>query len=380
MNFKVKDKKLAYKLREHQLDIIEQAEAAITFGSKKIIMDLPPAYGKSLIISEMANKYKQDGVMIVISITALLDQIAHHLEEQGVEYSILKAGYDKHFNSSCKVQLVMAQTLHARRDKIKFKHKFKIWQQDEGHMSHPDVSKRTRECLEKIDPECIVLYSGTPFTAEGYAFTGYEYLSNLKTKELLDKGWLCPIKYFIPKWAEDIDLSSIKTTTNDYNTVELDKIINTTQHLTLALESMNQMDAKNKKTLVFASSIEQADHFEEILRKDGYLAKAYHSKTEKNIQPLIMDSFINNRDFLHPREKNENLFETQEEPIGEKIKCLISISKISVGFDCPDINLGVQLRPTKSYPLYLQQIMRLARNFRPLDSALEDISDKLSYV
>ena len=317
----------------------------------------------SLVMAEVAKQNEHDGVILMINITALLEQIAAHLDEQGVTYSILKADYTNHFDPDCKVQLIMAQTLHARIGKIKFNHKFKIMQIDEGHIAHPDVSKRTADCIDFIKPEVQILYSGTPYTAEGYAFSGYEYLSNLGTQELQDAGFLCPIKYFVPRWAEEIDFSDIKTTTNEYNTVELDKIINTTSHLNLALCSMNEMNAKSKKTIVFCSSIEQADHFETILRKDGYNARAYHSKTSKKHGQLILDAFINNTKYIEPEDKETNLLNFQDENPnkGEDVTCLLSIGKLSVGFDCPDVSLGVQLRPVKSRSYYIQQVMRLAR-------------------
>lgn len=371
---------MAMTLRPHQDDMINQMQAAIMFGETHLMIDCAPSFGKSLLLAEMARLNQDEGIVIVISITALLEQIAHHLDEQGVIYSILKADYVSNFDPECKVQLIMAQTLYARLTKINFKHNFKIWMMDEGHISHPDVSKRTRDCIDFIKPEVTILFSGTPFTAEGYAFNGYEYLSNLRVQELQDQGFLCPIKYFIPAWSESIDFSSVKMTGADYNTVELDKIINTTQHLNLALESMNQMDSKNKKTLIFASSIEQADNFETILRKDGYRAKAYHSKTDKKIQPLIMNSYLTNSKLVLPSDKNEGLFENNSlEPDGEVINCLISIAKVSVGFDCPDIQLGVQLRPVRSYPLFLQQVSRLSRNYKPMDSIFDELSDKIKY-
>ena len=366
---------MAYILRQHQEDIIEQAMAAITFGETKLMMDCPPAYGKALIITEIARINQNDGVIIMINISALLEQIAAHLDEQGVTYSILKADYTNHFDPDCKVQLIMAQTLHARIGKIKFNHKFKIMQIDEGHIAHPDVSKRTADCIDFIKPEVQILYSGTPYTAEGYAFSGYEYLSNLGTQELQDAGFLCPIKYFVPKWAEEIDFSDIKTTTNEYNTVELDKIINTTSHLNLALCSMNEMNAKSKKTIVFCSSIEQADHFETILRKDGYNARAYHSKTSKKHGQLILDAFINNTKYIEPEDKETNLLNFQDENPnkGEDVTCLLSIGKLSVGFDCPDVSLGVQLRPVKSRSYYIQQVSRLSRNYSNIEEKVNKI-------
>ena len=102
-------------LRPYQENIINETLAAVQFGSDNVVIDSPPASGKSIIISKTAQELsKQGNVVISITITALLDQIASHLDMIGQSYSILKAGRESEFNPNEKIQLVQAHTLHAR--------------------------------------------------------------------------------------------------------------------------------------------------------------------------------------------------------------------------------------------------------------------------
>ena len=346
-------------LRPHQEDMIEKIEAEIMFGGTKIIVDACPAYGKSLLMSEVANRFKDDGVIILINISALLDQISYHLTEQGVDHSILKADKPKDFDPSKKVQLVMAQTLHARLSKIKFDHKFKIYQQDEMHRENPELSQRSMDCVAYLEPEVVIGYSGTPYDSLGFKFDNYEYLFNVHAKDLQDQGYLCPIKYYVPKWAEMIDYSNVKKSGIDYNNYEIEKIINTNEHMSLVVDAMNQMNAKSKKTIVFCTSIEQADKLALALKTDGYHAESYHSKTEYGAR--IIDAFINNSTYsLAPNQRDAKLFDDEvyeEFPV----RCIVSINKLGIGFDSPDIQLAVQTRPTKVRSLFVQQVMRAAR-------------------
>ncbi len=352
---------MKYIPRPHQTEMLDEIDAEIEFGGTKIMVDSCPAFGKSLLMAEIARKYQEDGVIILINITALLDQLAEHLSEQKVEFSILKADRPKDFDRSCKVQLVMSQTLHARIKKSGdiFDHKFKIYQQDEGHRENSSVSKRTKDNIDFLNPNVEIAYSGTPYDSDGFKFNNYEYLNTAHAIDLQNQGYLCPIKYYIPKWAENIDFSKISKSSADYSTVELDKIINTDEHLLLALNSMNDLNAKQKKTLVFCSGIEQADKFTRLLKSHGYSAEAFHSKSDHSER--IMHAFKHNTTFNKSEKNSQASLFKGNEPEEFEVKCLVSINKIGIGFDSPDAILAVQLRPTKVRSLFVQQVMRVAR-------------------
>ena len=325
--------------------------------------------GKSIIISKTAQELsKQGNVVISITITALLDQIASHLDMIGQSYSILKAGRESEFNPDEKIQLVQAHTLHARISKSPITASYYL--QDEVHREY--MTDRTRDILNFLKPKARIGYSGTCYDQAGFALEGAEMLQTTTVQDLQSQGYLCPIKYLIPKWSEQVDYSQVKSSGNDYNNVELEKIINSPEHLALVVKSMNEVDAKNKKTLVFCSSIEQADKVTDALVKAGYEAMSYHSKSDNSEE--ILDAFRNNTPFVKkPKKQKMKDLETgdlfaddmqfsSEPEVEEKyIKCLVSINRLGIGFDCPDVVLGVQLRPTLVRSLYIQQVMRLAR-------------------
>ena len=259
-----------------------------------------------------------------------------------------------------------------------------------GNCHREYMTDRTRDILRFLSPKARIGYSGTCYDQAGFALEGAEMLTTTTTIDLQNQGYLCPIKYYIPKWAEQVDYSQVKSSGNDYNNVELEKIINSPEHLALVIKSMNEMDAKNKKTLVFCSSIEQAEKVTEALNKAGYEAMSYHSKS--NNSEDILEAFKNNTPFKIKPKKQKlkdletgDLFaegmdiETKSSEPEKYIKCLVSINRLGIGFDCPDVVLGVQLRPTLVRSLATQQISRLARTSRPLDKVLSRISDKIKY-
>lgn len=356
-------------LRPYQENIINETLAAVQFGSDNVVIDSCPGSGKSIIISKTAQELsKQGNVVISITITALLDQIASHLDMIGQSYSILKAGRESEFNPNEKIQLVQAHTLHARISKSPITASYYL--QDEVHREY--MTDRTRDILNFLKPKARIGYSGTCYDQAGFALEGAEMLQTTTVQDLQSQGYLCPIKYLIPKWSEQVDYSQVKSSGNDYNNVELEKIINSPEHLALVVKSMNEVDAKNKKTLVFCSSIEQADKVTDALVKAGYEAMSYHSKSDNSEE--ILDAFRNNTPFVKkPKKQKMKDLETgdlfaddmqfsSEPEVKEKyIKCLVSINRLGIGFDCPDVVLGVQLRPTLVRSLYIQQVMRLAR-------------------
>lgn len=369
-------------LRPYQENIINETLAAVQFGSDNIVIDSPAGSGKSIIIAKTAQHLALKGkVVISITITALLDQIAEHLDLVGQDYSILKAGRESEFDITKQVQLVQAHTLHARLSKTEVKADYLL--QDEVHREYQ--TDRTMAILNFLKPKARIGYSGTCYDQAGFALENAEMLTTTTVQNLQDQGYLCPIKYFVPKWAEQVDFSQVKSSGNDYNNAELERIINTTEHLQLAIKSMNDMDAKNKKTLVFCSSIEQADKFTNMLNQAGYEAMSYHSKSDNSEE--ILDAFRNNTPFVKkPKKQKMKDLETgdlfaddmqfsSEPEVEEKyIKCLVSINRLGIGFDCPDVEMMIQLRPTLVRSLVVQQVMRGARNFSNLSSKIENIT------
>lgn len=315
-------------------------------GHENVVLSASVSWGKSLFLSEMA-KQLTGKVLIVVNITKLIDQIARHLDEIGEDYSILKAGYEDRFDASKKIQLVMSQTFHARYENIDFGEVSWILQ-DECHREW--MTERTMAILRKVKPQGRCGVSGTPYDESGYALIGVnEIVESISVSQLESEGFTSPLKYFVPKWSELVDYDNLRSSGADFSGTAIDELINTDEYARLVLHSMNQMNAKDKKTLVFANSIEHADRLTEALNQDGYSAYSYHSESDSDAE-LMMESFRKGEPI------DVGLMATQS-----VIKCLVSVSKIAIGFDVPDVTLGVMCRPTKVLSLWRQQLGRVQR-------------------
>ncbi|MHA1691820.1 MAG: DEAD/DEAH box helicase [Candidatus Heimdallarchaeaceae archaeon] len=357
-------------LRSYQQQAIDSTLYAIEMeGKKNIILEAYTSWGKSLYLSELANQL--DGkVVILLNITALVDQIAEHLDEINVDYSILKAGYESRFDPSKKIQVLMSQTYYARHEKVNLGDVSYVLQ-DEGHKEW--LTDRTKLVLSTLNPLARVSVTATPYDGSGYALEGCdEIIQTISAKQLEEEKFIVPVKVFIPNWAEQIDYSEIRRSGSDYSSEAISELINTDEYANLVLQSMNQLNAKQKKTIVFCSTIDHAERISNTLSADGYKSYAYHSKNNKLEAEMMMKSFkSSNIEYAEPTDSLLN-----DEPQSFECKCIVSVSKISTGFSVTDIELGVMCRVSLRRSLVVQMTGRLCRSHKPLDTLVDKYPKK----
>jgi superfamily II DNA or RNA helicase len=294
--------------------------------------------GKSLIIAKIAEYYSNNNkpVVILTNVSELIPQLIIHLKELNLNYGIIKSGYDiPNDFSQIKIWLIMEQSFYESKRKTLNIHS-EILLKDEFHIGFG--GKRYTGLIDYFKPSKILGFTGTPFDENGYLLDGFT-IDNLilhgEAKELTDLGFLVPLKYYSVSWAENKDYSNVKSSGSDYSSKDLDTIINTFKHNSLIVKSMNEMNAKSKKTLVYCNSIEQAEALNLLLKKDGYKSATVHSKNN-----------------LDTNNKNISNFDL-DISLEDSIDCLVSVSKLTTGFNQPKANLLVLCRPTKILRLYL---------------------------
>lgn len=363
------------KLRPYQEEAVELIEACTVFGSDNLVLKAETSFGKSITAAGICDKFSDKHIVILVNIETLIDQIAFFLKELNIDYSILKAKRESEFDTHARVQLVMSQTYYARADKLNIKADMLI--QDEVHKEYDTA--RTKKILDNLKPDIRIGLSATPWTASGYALHGTEIIETATCQTLTEQGFLAPIDYYVPRWAEKLEYSSVAKSGADYSLQALDGIIASPQHIKKLVKAMDARKAKQKKTLVFASTIEQCDRIEAELVKSGYDAAAYHSNKTDQENKRIMESFKMNQPFAGSDEEiaSRNLFEDTEPIENERvIKCLISVSKLTTGFSVDDIDLGVVARPTKVKSLWHQIAGRLRRTANILDKWIHHLESQ----
>ena len=363
-------------LRPYQEEALSQIEACIAFGSTNIVLDATTSFGKTAMMAGICKLYEDRHIVIMVNIEPLIDQIAETLSKMNIDFSILKAGREKDFNPDSTVNIVMSQTYYARADKGTHDIKSDILIIDERHREYS--TPRTEKLISDLEPDAIIGLTGTPYDASGFALHDAEIISTISSKELTEQGYLSPLKFYVPRWAERVNYRSVKRSGSDFSMTSLDEIIGTPAHIDSIIESMNQLNAKNKKTLIFASTIEMCDKLEDALVKDGYSAVAYHSKKSKKQNERAMKSFKNNTPYAGSDSDitEKNLFQENESD-AIPITCIVSVSKLNIGFSVEDIDLGVIVRKIGPRSLYVQSGGRMKRKSDSLTALINKYKGQL---
>ena len=316
-------------LRKYQQDILSDVEANEVFGADKMIVSLCTGGGKSLVISSLCNQYPDDRIVILTSITKLVAQIADHLDEVGIEYSILKAGMEDKFDAAKRVQLVMEQTLHAR-DHIDLAADIII--KDEGHLGWN--GDRYKNIVKSSGCDTEILFSATPYDQSGVVLDGYEIIQGLNTSEATAQGYLTPADTYIAKFTKDVDFSDIGAS-GDYSANELDGVINNDSYNEAVVEAYRKLPKKERRSICFVGSVSHSDDLAAKFNELGCKAKSVHSKNSE-----------------------EARFESEGLIPEDDYEVIVSVNKIAIGFDDTSINTVINCRPTKIKSLYYQMIGR----------------------
>lgn len=131
----------------------------------------------------------------------------------------------------------------------------------------------------------------------------------------------------------------------DYQQKELNEVMDVKPSLERLCLTIKEY-VPGKKGIVYAISIQHAEHIAEYYRENGIKAVAISSKT-----PLA------ERQELIERFKSSSLSSSLNSTSGD-IEVLVSVDLFSEGFDCPDVEFIQLARPTLSLAKYMQMVGR----------------------
>jgi superfamily II DNA or RNA helicase len=152
-------------------------------------------------------------------------------------------------------------------------------------------------------------------------------------REMVKRGELCPITY-----KTFISASELKQPKRgEFKEKEVIEKFNTPTRINYALDIWEK-EAKHLKSLFFTVNVDHGNNVKEELLKRGYRVEIISYKTDKK-----------------DREPTYKKFESGE------LQILISVVALSIGFDEPSCECGVDLQPTTSIAKQWQKIGRIAR-------------------
>ncbi len=210
---------------------------------------------------------------------------------------------------------------------------------DECHLIGHQAQGRYRQFLDaarEINPALRVIgLTATPFrTGHGSLMHGDEAMFSdvayeVKMLELVEQGYLSPL--ISKRMATQLDVSGVGTRQGEYIQGQLQRAVDRDDVTAAALDEVLQYGAYRRRWLVFCTGVAHAEHVAEALQARGIAAGCVTGKTK----PVVRDRLIHQ-------------FRAGQ------LRALTNADVLTTGFDAPETDLLVMLRPTQSPGLYVQ--------------------------
>ncbi len=369
-------------LWEHQDAAVSAVYESWIQNKAHVVIDVPTGAGKSLIqahiIKQVCQMHSAARVIALAPSRELVEQNYHELIEYWPDApaGIVCAGLGC-FDLDAQIIFATPQTFINRVDKMPGRPADVVFC-DEAHR----VTVRKKEgdeagvylrCLEKMAERNNGLRSlgltATPYrhmTGKIYGEDNYfsELAYQVKLDTLLDGGILAPLTVATTEIKIDTEIKK-KDSYGDYNTEELaQKAMRITD---LAVQAMIKQAGSRKKWLVFCCTIEHAKGVNAQLVLAGIPSAVLYTPSA--------DETTEERHALHKAR-----VQAVEDFRAGKIMCLVNVNILTTGFNVPDIDLLVMLRPTKSPVLYVQAAGRGMRSAPgKTDCLYLDFADNIEY-
>lgn len=307
------------KLRSYQEELKNKCREAFK-KYKRVIMLAPCGSGKTITSTSIINDSVKKGniVWFIVHRKELLDQAVNTLKRCDVPMD--------------NVRVYMIQSLANRLNKIDEIPNFIIYDECQ-HCTSKTYLRVTQEF-----PNAYFLgLTATPCRLSGKPLGDIfqTMISAITADDLIKKGYLANYDYYAPKVSADF--TKVKIKNGDYDTEEIEKVMDNKKIYGNIIEEYKKL-ANNKKTIIYCASISYSKKIEKLFNDNGFSAKHFDGTTPKNERDQIIEDFRNN-----------------------KIKILTNVDLIGEGFDVPDCECCLLLRPTQSLSLYIQQATRCLR-------------------
>jgi DNA repair protein RadD len=210
---------------------------------------------------------------------------------------------------------------------------------DECHLVNPDGAGMYRALLDELAQLCqfrVVGLTATPFRGNGVwltdgtdpLFTGIAHQVGLP--ELLELGHLAPLIRPIDAIQTHVDTTGIAmASTGDFSIDELSERV--AEYLPAAAAEAAVLAATRRKWIAFLPTVRNAEAFVRELRALDIEAALVCGETPKREREQLIADFRAGR-----------------------IRCLVTVLALATGFDVPDVDCILWLRPTVSPVLYIQ--------------------------
>ena len=319
-------------LREHQTDVVDKIIQGFVDGHRAQLLYAPTGFGKTEVAMYLMSKVATKRTAMILDRIVLVNQTSTRLSHYKIPHGVMQAGHWRYMPHE-RIQICSAQTLE-RRDSFPDLELLII---DECHVQRRSVIEFVRN-----NPKIKVIgLTATPFT-EGLGDTYTHVVGASPTKDLIEEGWLTPLRVFI---AKEIDMTGVTKVAGEWSQDQVTErgMKITGDIVTEWIKKTNEIFGEPRKTVVFCAGV---DHGRDLARQ--FAEQGYNFKSI---------SYLEDDDY-----KRETIEEFSKPDTD--IHGLIATDILTRGFDVPDVEIGVSARPfSKSFSSHVQQMGRIMRPY-----------------
>lgn len=331
-----------YKLRDYQSESVAKGlELLNSSKSRRELLVLPTAAGKSIVIAEIAKQLNEPIVVLQPS-KELLEQNFKKFIDVGGEATIYSASAG--VKEISKITFATIGSIKKAVNELKSLNVKKIII-DEAHIGVKSGSQ-LRAFLKDLGVINTLGLTATPYIlassmsgaelkmltkVKGKLFTDIAYVHQVKT--MVDDNFWTPLEYRIVK--QDDTFLKVNSSGSDYTEDSMKSFYENNDLQTQVVDNVEYcLEEGSKSILVFVPSISEAELLSTKLEGSRYVS----SLTPKKERDEIIEGFKNGH-----------------------IKVVINVGILTTGFDYPELETIILARSTMSFSLYYQMIGRGVR-------------------
>lgn len=309
-------------LRPYQTEAVSQILQAFNTYNR-VLYQLPTGGGKTVILADLIN-HVQGNVWILVHRKELIQQTLGKLHEDA---SIISA---EHKYIEARVSIAMIQSL-VRREGLKSPDLIII---DEAHRARAGSYLKI---LEKYPNAKVLGVTATPRRLDGKGLGDiFQHLILGPTvRELIDQGYLAD--YYLYGAPKAVSLYGVSKRAGDYNLEQLAEVMGDKVIVGNSVDEYKK-HLDGKQAIVFAVTVEHSKYIAECFKAAGIPAAHLDGET--------------------PTERRDSIIQQFKEG---KILVLTNCQLFTEGFDVPNIEGVIILRPTLSLAMYKQMVGRALR-------------------
>lgn len=279
------------------------------------------------MVSELGMK-----VVIAVHREELLKQTKKQIEQK-LGFTCGTVSSDSQLNRMLPIQVVMVETINRRKKDLQFlQENYDILIIDECHIGN---FVKIMQGFKRI-----IGFSATPVSSKKSTPLA-KYYKNLhypvQIADLVNKGFLCkPDTWVHPEAIDKKDLK-VDATGLDYDLNHMGEMLSSTKYVETLTKYVEKF-CKNKRTIIYNANISHSLAVTSTLKSLGYNVYHLDGETSQKDREIILGKLM-----------------TQTEII------VCNVGVLTTGFDCPEVEVIILNRRTKSLSLYIQMAGRGSR-------------------